>query len=63
MREGWWREGLDITDPGRVREVAAECGDVALLVNNAGVMKPGTFTGHLTWTAPGSRWRLTSSAR
>jgi NAD(P)-dependent dehydrogenase (short-subunit alcohol dehydrogenase family) len=28
-----------------VREVAAECGDVALLVNNAGVMKAGTFTG------------------
>jgi NAD(P)-dependent dehydrogenase (short-subunit alcohol dehydrogenase family) len=36
---------LDITDPAAVREVAADCGDVALLVNNAGVMKAGTFTG------------------
>jgi NAD(P)-dependent dehydrogenase (short-subunit alcohol dehydrogenase family) len=36
---------LDITDPGRVSEVAADCGDVALLVNNAGVMMEGTFTG------------------
>jgi NAD(P)-dependent dehydrogenase (short-subunit alcohol dehydrogenase family) len=36
---------LDITDPDRVREVAAGCSDVALLVNNAGVMKAGTFTG------------------
>jgi NAD(P)-dependent dehydrogenase (short-subunit alcohol dehydrogenase family) len=54
---------LDITDPGRVREVAADCGDLTLLVNNAGVMKEGTFTGRPTWTAPGSRWRPTSSAR
>lgn len=36
---------LDITDPGRVREAAGECGDVSLLVNNAGVMKAGTFSG------------------
>lgn len=36
---------LDITDPGRVREVAADCGDVVLLVNNAGLMREGTFTG------------------
>ena len=36
---------LDITDPGRVSEVAADCRDVALLVNIAGVMKEGTFTG------------------
>jgi NAD(P)-dependent dehydrogenase (short-subunit alcohol dehydrogenase family) len=36
---------LDITDPGRVVRVAAECGDVSLLVNNAGVMKASTFTG------------------
>jgi len=36
---------LDITDPGQVREAASGCGDVTLLVNNAGVMKAGTFTG------------------
>jgi NAD(P)-dependent dehydrogenase (short-subunit alcohol dehydrogenase family) len=29
---------LDITDPQRVAQVAAECPDVTLLVNNAGVM-------------------------
>lgn len=36
---------LDITDPERVAQVAAECGDVSLLVNNAGVMKASTFIG------------------
>jgi NAD(P)-dependent dehydrogenase (short-subunit alcohol dehydrogenase family) len=36
---------LDITDPERVAQVAAEYGDVSLLVNNAGVMKASTFIG------------------
>jgi NAD(P)-dependent dehydrogenase (short-subunit alcohol dehydrogenase family) len=36
---------LDITDGGLVQRAAADCGDVTLLVNNAGVMKAGTFTG------------------
>jgi NAD(P)-dependent dehydrogenase (short-subunit alcohol dehydrogenase family) len=36
---------LDITDPQRVAQAAAECADVTLLVNNAGVMKASTFTG------------------
>ena len=36
---------LDITDPERVARVAAERGDVSLLVNNAGVMKASTFIG------------------
>jgi NAD(P)-dependent dehydrogenase (short-subunit alcohol dehydrogenase family) len=35
---------LDITDPHRVTEVAAQCPDVSLLVNNAGVLKYSTFT-------------------
>jgi NAD(P)-dependent dehydrogenase (short-subunit alcohol dehydrogenase family) len=35
---------LDITDAGRVAQVAGECGDVSLLVNNAGVLKYSTFT-------------------
>ena len=34
---------LDITDTGRVAQVAAQCADVSLLVNNAGVMKASTF--------------------
>jgi NAD(P)-dependent dehydrogenase (short-subunit alcohol dehydrogenase family) len=34
---------LDITDPARVAEVARECADVSLLVNNAGVMQASTF--------------------
>jgi len=34
---------LDITDAGRVARVAAQCADVSLLVNNAGVMKASTF--------------------
>jgi NAD(P)-dependent dehydrogenase (short-subunit alcohol dehydrogenase family) len=36
---------LDITDPERVARVANECGDVSLLVNNAGVMKASPFIG------------------
>jgi NAD(P)-dependent dehydrogenase (short-subunit alcohol dehydrogenase family) len=36
---------LDITDPGRVAQVAAQCTDVTLLVNNAGVLKYSTFIG------------------
>src|ERR1700722_15725479 len=37
--------GLDINDPGRVAEVAEQCADVSLLVNNAGVLKYSTFIG------------------
>ncbi|MGH3189255.1 MAG: SDR family oxidoreductase [Streptosporangiaceae bacterium] len=36
---------LDITDSERVADVAAECADVTLLVNNAGVMRASTFIG------------------
>lgn len=36
---------LDITDPGRVAQVAQECRDVTLLINNAGVMTRSTFVG------------------
>src|ERR1700760_3211937 len=35
---------LDITDAERVAQVAAQCADVSLLVNNAGVLKYSTFT-------------------
>jgi NAD(P)-dependent dehydrogenase (short-subunit alcohol dehydrogenase family) len=34
---------LDITDPEQVARAAAQCPDVGLLVNNAGVMKASTF--------------------
>jgi NAD(P)-dependent dehydrogenase (short-subunit alcohol dehydrogenase family) len=34
---------LDITDPDRVAEVARQCPDVSLLVNNAGVMERSPF--------------------
>jgi NAD(P)-dependent dehydrogenase (short-subunit alcohol dehydrogenase family) len=34
---------LDITDAGRVAEVARQCADVSLLVNNAGILKYSTF--------------------
>jgi len=36
---------LDITDPDRVAQVAEECTDVSLLVNNAGILKYSTFLG------------------
>jgi NAD(P)-dependent dehydrogenase (short-subunit alcohol dehydrogenase family) len=36
---------LDITDAGGVAQVAAQCTDVSLLVNNAGVLKYSTFIG------------------
>jgi NAD(P)-dependent dehydrogenase (short-subunit alcohol dehydrogenase family) len=34
---------LDITDPQRVTQVAQQCADVSLLINNAGVLKYSTF--------------------
>jgi NAD(P)-dependent dehydrogenase (short-subunit alcohol dehydrogenase family) len=34
---------LDITEPERVAQVAGQCADVSLLVNNAGVMAASTF--------------------
>ena len=37
--------GLDITDPERVAQVAQQCADVTLLVNNAGVLTYSNFTG------------------
>jgi short-subunit dehydrogenase len=43
--------GLDITDAQRVAEVALQCGDVNLLVNNAGVMKASSFIGTPTLDA------------
>jgi NAD(P)-dependent dehydrogenase (short-subunit alcohol dehydrogenase family) len=36
---------LDITDADEVARVAAECADVEILVNNAGVMAASTFLG------------------
>ncbi len=36
---------LDITDPERVAQVAGQCADVTLLVNNAGVLTYNNFTG------------------
>ncbi len=39
---------LDITDHGRIAEVAAECRDVSLLVNNAGVMEMSPLIGAAT---------------
>ena len=35
---------LDITDADRVAQVAQQCADVSLLVNNAGVLRYSTFT-------------------
>ncbi len=34
---------LDITDPDQVSRAVDECGDVTLLVNNAGIMRASTF--------------------
>ncbi len=36
---------LDITDPKGPSQVAEQCGDVSVLVNNAGVMKASSFIG------------------
>jgi NAD(P)-dependent dehydrogenase (short-subunit alcohol dehydrogenase family) len=42
---------LDITDAPRVAQVAAQCADVSLLINNAGALKYSTFTGAPDLTA------------
>lgn len=54
---------LDITHTERVAEVAAEYGDVSLLVNNAGVMKASTFIGAPSLDAARRKRRQTISAR
>ena len=48
---------LDITDLDRVAQVAEQCADVTLLVNNAGVLKYSTFTGAPDLEAARARWR------
>lgn len=37
---------LDITDPGQVAAAAAHCGDVTLLINNAGVFRAAPLLGN-----------------
>lgn len=34
---------LDVTDPEQVRAVARQCGDVNLVINNAGIAQPGSI--------------------
>jgi NAD(P)-dependent dehydrogenase (short-subunit alcohol dehydrogenase family) len=34
---------LDVNDPVQVAQVAAECGDVTLVINNAGIASPGAL--------------------
>jgi NAD(P)-dependent dehydrogenase (short-subunit alcohol dehydrogenase family) len=34
---------LDVNDPVQVREAAASCGDVSLVINNAGIASPGSL--------------------
>ena len=52
---------LDITDPERVARVAAQCGNVSLLVNNASVMKAKPFIGAPSLDAPGRDGDQTSA--
>ena len=54
---------LDITDPGRVAQVAQQCADVSLLVNNAGVMAASTFLDAPNPDAARLERRPTTSAR
>jgi NAD(P)-dependent dehydrogenase (short-subunit alcohol dehydrogenase family) len=39
---------LDITDPADIAAAAARCGDVTLVINNAGVFHPGPLLGPAT---------------
>ncbi len=43
MPEGLHGVTLDVTDAEQVRQAAAECGDVTLLINNAGIAQVGGF--------------------
>ena len=54
---------LDITDAEGVAQVAGQCTDVSLLVNNAGVLKYSPFIARRAWMRPGRRWRPTTSVR
>jgi NAD(P)-dependent dehydrogenase (short-subunit alcohol dehydrogenase family) len=55
---------LDITDADRVAQVARQCADVSLLVNNAGILKYST--GALSDQSPGrcsTAWIRAASSR
>src|SRR5580765_5456274 len=54
---------LDITDGDQVERVAAQCADVSLLVNNAGVLRYSTFTSAPDLDAARQEMRPTTSAR
>ena len=49
---------LDITDPERVADVAQQCHDVNLLVNNAGLMLASSFLGTPTMDAARSEMEV-----
>ena len=36
---------LDVTDPRSVAEAAARCTDVSIVINNAGILRPGSLLG------------------
>lgn len=47
---------LDVTDPGQVARAARDCGDVSILVNNAGVAATGGFLEDATLGS--TRWQM-----
>src|SRR3954451_9031250 len=53
---------LDVTDADRVAAVAQELGDVELVVNNAGIARPGTPLRAPRSTRPAPSSRSTTSA-
>ena len=54
---------LDITDGEQVARVAAQCADVSLLVNNAGVLRYSTFTSAPDLDAARQEMETNTSAR
>lgn len=53
---------LDVTDPAQVAAAAAECRDVTLLINNAGILRGGSLLAPKPWRLRAPNWRPTSSA-
>lgn len=53
---------LDVTDEARVRAAATDCGDVCVLINNAGIAETGGFLAEGSLAACQRTWTPTSSA-
>ena len=54
---------LDVNSPDDIAGAARTCGDVSIVVNNAGILRPPPHSPRAASRLPEPRWRRTTSAR